>query len=69
MIIYKSSYRSFRAMQTAFPVCWCVLLMLSIAVEIGVIPFLLIGVLWMIHTMSYYVGAMKAYKKEKKNRT
>ncbi|HIS55192.1 MAG TPA: DUF3169 family protein [Candidatus Fimimorpha excrementavium] len=68
MIIYKSSYRSFRAMQTVFPICWCVLLMLSIAVEIGVIPFLLIGVLWMIHTMTYYMGTMKAYGKGRKNK-
>lgn len=64
MIIYKSSYRSFQVMQSVFPICWGILLMLSIAMDIGIIPFLILGILWLIQTTVYYAESMKAYKKK-----
>lgn len=64
MIIYKSSYRSFQAMQNTYPICWGILLVLSIAMDIGAIPFLVLGILWLIHTTVYYAESMKAYKKK-----
>ena len=61
MAIYRSSYRSFQVMQGAFPICWCILLLLSLCMNIGVIPFLMIGVLWILHTITYCLESLKVY--------
>lgn len=61
MAIYRSSYRSFQVMQSAFPICWCILLLISLCMNIGVIPFLMIGVLWILHTITYCLESLKVY--------
>ena len=62
MIIYKSSYRSFQALQMAFPLCWMVLLMIGLTMNIGIVPHLMLGTLWLIHTLTYYIESFHMYK-------
>lgn len=62
MIIYKSSYRSFQALQRAFPFCWMVLILIGLVMDIGIVPYLILGILWLIHTVTYYIESLSIYK-------
>ena len=62
-IIYKSSYRAFQAAQTAYPICWGGVMILSIAVDIGVVPYVVIGVLWLTQILAYYTEASRKHRR------
>lgn len=56
-VIYKASYRCYQLMNFIYCGVVTVCLLISIAVNIGIFPYLLIGFLWITQTLIYSVTA------------
>lgn len=66
-ILYKASYQSFKIMQIIYVIVMLILLFAGIATPIGAFPFIIIGVLWGLHTTLCCTFSMKLAKKTKLN--
>ncbi len=58
-IIYAASYKAFSVMQKAFIGVMVLLVLMGLFMDIGILPFLLVGVLWGIQQTVYQVASMK----------
>jgi hypothetical protein len=58
-VIYKASYRCYQLMNIVYCAAVTLCLLTSIAVNIGIFPYLLIGFLWITQTLIYSVSANK----------
>ena len=56
-VIYKASYRCYQLMNFVYCGVLTLCLLVSIAVNIGIFPYLLIGFLWIIQTLIYAISA------------
>lgn len=56
-VIYKASYRCYQLMNFVYCGVLTLCLLVSIAVNIGIFPYLLIGFLWIIQTLIYSISA------------
>ncbi|MDO4454668.1 MAG: DUF3169 family protein [Eubacteriales bacterium] len=65
MEIYESSYYSFQALQKCFPVAVGILLFAEVYFEAGILPIIVVCLLWMIQTVAYKRHAMKLRRKGK----
>lgn len=62
LIIYKSSFKAFKVTQRACILIWVILILINTVWDIGIIPILIITVIWAILTCSYSIEAMKLQK-------
>lgn len=56
-VLYKASYRSYQLMNFVYCGVMTLCLLISIAVNIGIFPYLLIGFLWITQTLIYSISA------------
>lgn len=56
-VIYKASYRCYQLMNFVYSGVVTLCLLISIAVNIGIFPYLLIGFLWITQTLIYSITA------------
>jgi len=65
MIIYQAAYKAYIAIQYSCAVLFCITVLLGIWFPIGILPLLIIGVIWLISTITYMRHSMKlSYKNE-----
>ena len=58
-MIGQAAFKAYSAMNAAFPVAWCILTVLNFFFGIGLLPIVVVLVLWGISSMSYQLEAMK----------
>ena len=58
-IVYNASYRTQNLMNLVYLGAWVFLMLFSIPFSIGILPFILLAVIWGIHTMSYMIFSQK----------
>ncbi|WP_373482100.1 DUF3169 family protein [Acetobacterium sp.] len=56
-VIYKASYRCYQLMNFVYCCVLTICLLVSIAMNIGIFPYLLIGFLWITQTLIYSISA------------
>ena len=59
LMIYKSSYESFKATNMTCIVLWVVLTLCNIVFVTGILPILTVTLIWLVQTLSYTVAAMR----------
>jgi len=58
-VVYKASYKCYQFMNYAYSSAMVVSLLISIIINIGIYPYLLLGFLWIAQTLAYSVNATK----------
>lgn len=58
--MYQSAYRTFTIMKVVFVVAMTCLMLLALFFDIGILPFVLVGLLWGIESITYMVFSMKS---------
>lgn len=56
-VIYKASYRCYQLMNFVYSGVMTLFLLISIVINIGIFPYLLIGFLWITQTLIYSISA------------
>ena len=65
-MIWQCGYTAMRAVSRALLVLFVVLIILGLVVPIGPVPMLVLGVLWLVQTLSYQRAALKLGRKPKR---
>lgn len=65
-MIWQCGYASMRAVSRALLVLFVVLIVLGLVIPIGPVPILVLGVLWMVQTLSYQFTALKLDRRRAK---
>ncbi len=63
MLIYKSTYASYKAVNTTCMILWFVSLVGVALWDYGIVPVIFIGIIWLVSSVSYYLESMKLSKK------
>lgn len=53
MIIFRSGYKAYRCVNAACIVCFCVLLELETVLQIGLVPIILVGIIWLTNVIAF----------------
>lgn len=53
MIVYRSGYKAYLAVNIACVICYCVLLVLEIVLQTGLVPIVLVGVIWLVNAIAF----------------
>lgn len=53
MIVYRSGYRAYLAVNIVCVICYCVLLVLEIVLQTGLVPIVLVGVIWLVNAIAF----------------
>ena len=64
MQIYESCYHSFQTMQKCFPIAMGIFMFAEIYFNMGVFPIVILGILWLIQTITYKNYAMKLSRRK-----
>lgn len=59
LAVYRSSYRAYQVSQKAAPMIILIMILVSMVTNIGAIPFLAVGGVWLIQSMTYMKSAIK----------
>lgn len=65
--IYKASFASYKAVSKTCVVLWIVCLLAMTVIDCGIMPVVLVGVLWLVSNVSYCVEAMRLSKNSSGN--
>ena len=68
MSIYKASHAAYKAVITTCTVLWFICLFCMTLFKCGLMPVVLVGVIWMVATVSYCVEGIRLSKNSSKNR-
>lgn len=66
-VVYKAAYKCFQFMNYAYSSAMVISLLVSIIINIGIYPYLLIGALWITQTLVYSVYAIRYQRGELEN--
>ncbi|MBK5243632.1 MAG: DUF3169 family protein [Eubacteriaceae bacterium] len=58
-VVYKAAYKCYQFMNFAYSGAMIISLLISIIINIGIYPYLLLGFLWIAQTLAYSVNAIK----------
>ncbi len=53
MIVYRSGYKAYLAVNIACLICYCVLLVLEIVLQTGLVPIVMIGGIWLVNAIAF----------------
>lgn len=53
MILFRSGYKAYRCVNVACIVCFCALLELETVLQVGLIPIMLVGVIWLTNIIAF----------------
>lgn len=62
-MIHESAFAAYKATSTAIMVLWFLCLAGTIMFDIGIFPVFIIGVIWMVQTVAYFVKGMQLEKR------
>ena len=66
LMIYKSSYKAFKITNRACVAIWVILILINTTWNVGIMPVLIITIIWAILICSYSIEAMKLEKNSRK---
>ena len=62
MMIHEAAFAAYKATNVAIMVLWFMCLAATIVFDIGILPVFIIGVIWMVQTVAYFVKGMQLEK-------
>ena len=62
--IYKAGYASYKATGSVCMILWIVCLMADLFANVGLLPMTMVFVIWLVSTIGYIVGGIKAEKEK-----
>lgn len=63
-MIGECAYKSYTALSQIMPFLFVVCIFLGIAMDIGVAPYIVLGIVWLVMSQSYYFAGVKLQKKK-----
>ena len=66
LMIYKAAYKAYKTTNMVCCICLVAMILLSFFFHYGPLPAMLVGVIWLVHMVAYYLEGMKL-EKEKVN--
>lgn len=62
--IYKASYTSYKTTNMTCIALWVILTLISLIYQLGILPIVVVSIIWMVQTVSYCVAAMRLEKRK-----
>lgn len=62
-MIHEAAFAAYKATNTAIMIIWFLCLAGTIMFDIGILPVFIIGVIWMVQTVAYFVKGMQLEKR------